>query len=103
MISGHLYIHRAPSLSDRSSTQQDHQSWSRCTGHKFAMGADISRIEQEFAVGQLRSSEVEFEDTTKRQMERTPLHSTRELQSIFRFSAVQAHAQRRTIIALKKR
>lgn len=102
MISGHLYIHRAPSLSDRSSTQQD-QSWSRCTGHKFAMGADISRIEQEFAVGQLRSSEEKFEDKTKRQMERTPLHSTRELQSIFRCSAVLAHAQRRTIIALKKR
>lgn len=103
MISGHLDNYRAPSLSDRSSSQQDHQSWSRCSGHKFAMGGDISRIEQEFAVGQLRSSKDEFEDTTKRQMERTPLHSTRELQSIFRCLAVHAHAQRRTIIALKKR
>lgn len=39
--------------------------------------------------------------TKRKRLERTPLHSTRVFQSIFRW-ALQAHAQRRTIITLKR-
>lgn len=78
------------------------------------MGGDISRFiergeqSRQLTVGAQRAmKKKEKKKKTggrrgdqRKKVERTPLHTTRDFQSIFRW-AVEAHAQRRKIITLK--
>ena len=74
------------------------------------MGGDISRFFErrerfrQLTLGAQRAKKKENwgggGGDQRKKVERTPLHTTREFQSIFRW-AVEAHAQRRKIITLK--
>lgn len=68
-ISGHLHIYKGPGRSDRSSTQQGHQSWSQCRWHTFAMGGDNSRLSEGRAVWsavRMQRAREKFWDQTKK-------------------------------------
>lgn len=76
------------------------------------MGGDISRFiergeqSRQLTVGAQRAMKKKGRKPggrrgdQRKKVERTPLHTTRDFQSIFRW-AVEAHAQRRKIITLK--